>query len=200
MRSLVDNEGTVETARVSSEVSESEDQRIDLVIRELNRYNIKVAAFQKTKWFGNAVYHVGKSIVLTAGWETPQGCQPRQRGEGVAIVLTHHAVSTWKAGGEQWRSWGSQIIKATLGRNTRKTNRIHIPSCYAPTFAASSADKDNFFSHLQEAMDEIPPNKTYVILGDLNARVGSRDPAEEGYWGKSRGPHRFGKMNDARNF
>ena len=34
VRSLVDNEGTVETARLSSEVSESEDRRIDLVIRD----------------------------------------------------------------------------------------------------------------------------------------------------------------------
>ena len=100
---------------MGSEMSEPEDRRIDLVIRELKRYNIKVAALQETKWFGNAVYHVGKSIVLTAGRETPQGCQPRQRGEGVAIVFTDHAVSTWKAGGEQWRSWGSRIIKATLG-------------------------------------------------------------------------------------
>ena len=31
VRSLVDNEGTVETARLSSEMGESEDGRIDLV-------------------------------------------------------------------------------------------------------------------------------------------------------------------------
>ena len=31
VRSLVDNEGTVETARLSSEMGESEDRRIDLV-------------------------------------------------------------------------------------------------------------------------------------------------------------------------
>ena len=43
VRSLVDIEGTVETARLSSENSEPEDRRIDLVIRELNRYDIKVA-------------------------------------------------------------------------------------------------------------------------------------------------------------
>ena len=66
VRSLVDNEGAVETARLSSEVSESEDRRIDLVIRELNRYDIKVAALQETKWFGSAVYHVGKSIEYSA--------------------------------------------------------------------------------------------------------------------------------------
>ena len=42
VRSLVKNKGTVETARLSSEVSESEDRRIDLVIRKLN-HSKKVA-------------------------------------------------------------------------------------------------------------------------------------------------------------
>lgn len=107
VRSLVDNEGTVETARLSPEMSEPEDRRIDIVIRELNRYSINVAALQETKWFGKQVYRVGKSIVLAAGRETPQGDQPKHRGEGVAIVLTGHAVTAWKAGGKQWRSWGS---------------------------------------------------------------------------------------------
>ena len=60
VRSLVDNEGTVEIARLSSVKSGSEDQRIDLVIRELNRYGIKFAALLETKWFGNHVYHVEK--------------------------------------------------------------------------------------------------------------------------------------------
>ena len=38
VRKPVDNDGTDETARLSSEVSESEYRRIDLVFRELNHY------------------------------------------------------------------------------------------------------------------------------------------------------------------
>ena len=80
VRSLIDNEGTVETARMSSEVSESEDRRIDLVIRELNQYNIKVATLQETKWFGNAVYHIGSyqqaavepSLEIRQRWGDPE--------------------------------------------------------------------------------------------------------------------------------
>ena len=53
VRSLVDNEGRVETARLSSGNNEPEDHRIDLVIREQNWCKIKVAALQKTKRFGN---------------------------------------------------------------------------------------------------------------------------------------------------
>ena len=61
-RSLVDNEGTVETARRSFEVSESEDPRIDLVIGELNRY-VKVIVLQ-------VVWECSQSVVQNAGWET----------------------------------------------------------------------------------------------------------------------------------
>ena len=104
-------------------------------------YDIKVAALQGTKWFGNHVYHVEKSVVHTAGQETPQGCQPKQRGEGVAIVYTGHAVTAWKAGGEQWRSWGSRIVKATLGASNKNTSRVHILSCYAPTLLQAELKK-----------------------------------------------------------
>ena len=33
------------------------------------------------------MFCVGKSVMLTAGWETPQECQHRQSGKGAAIFL-----------------------------------------------------------------------------------------------------------------
>ena len=53
------------------------------------------AGLQETKWFGNAMHKVGESIVLTAGWPMPSAGQSRQRGEGVAIVLSGPAVAAW---------------------------------------------------------------------------------------------------------
>lgn len=50
MRSLLDAEGPVETARQGRDIENGEDRRIDLVIRELDWYNVKVAALQETKW------------------------------------------------------------------------------------------------------------------------------------------------------
>ena len=79
MRSLLDREGPVETARQGRDVAQAEDRRIDLVVRELTRYNVKVAALQETKWFGNDVYHVGESIVLAAGRPVPKPGEPLQR-------------------------------------------------------------------------------------------------------------------------
>ena len=201
VRSLLDNEGPIETARQGPECHQlSEDRRIDLVVRELNRYRITVAALQETKWFGSATYSVGKSVVLTAGRPTPQAGQSNQRGEGVAIVLSSPAIAAWKTGGEQWKTWGSRLIRVTLATGKRGSDRLHVLSCYAPTFGATRALKDDFFDDLQHALNEIPPEEPYVMLGDFNARVGSRSE-ESDLWehvrSEVRGPHGLGQENDA---
>ena len=112
-----------------------------------------MAALQETKWFGEAVYKVGESIVLAAGRPTPPVGEPRQRGEGVAFTLSGPAVKAWKAGGEQWKAWSSRLVTATLQPGRANSDRIHILSCYAPTFSASRADKNKFLDELQQALD-----------------------------------------------
>ena len=109
VRSLLDVEGSVETARQSAEVANSvrEERKIDLVIRELDRYGVTIGALQETKWFGIAKYKVGESLVLAAGRPVPTHGEPGQRGEGVAIVLSGPAVQAWRSGGEQWKAWSS---------------------------------------------------------------------------------------------
>ena len=47
--------------------------------------------------------------------------------------------------------------------------------CYAPTMAASRQVKDAFFQDLDSILAAIPAGKKYVILGDFNACVGSRE-------------------------
>lgn len=186
----------METAKQYVETGQSDDRRIDQVVRELERYKIYVAALQETKWFGEATYKVGESIVIAAGRPIPPANQPRQRGEGVAIVLSGVALKAWKTGGEIWMAWSSRLVTATLQPGRTHTDRIHILSCYAPTFAANRADKDRFLDELQQALDAIPPSECYVLMGDFNARVGSR-VGEDHHWAGVRGPHRLGEMNDA---
>ena len=145
-----------------------EDRRVDLVTRELQRYNISVAALQETKWFGTVVYKVARSIVLAAGRPTPQPGQNMQRGEGVALVLTWPAVTAWRAGDEQWKAWRSRIVKATLAAGRKASDKVHVFSCYAPTFAAAREQKEAFYDDLQAAIDEVPPEERYVNFLLLN--------------------------------
>ena len=69
-------------------------------------------------------------------------------------------------------------------------------SCYAPTRAASREDKDAFFQELSKIISGVPEGETYIILGDFNARVGSRE-SDDDEWSGVRGLHRFGSVNDA---
>ena len=98
VRSVLDVEGSVETARQGSEAATSEDRRIDQVVGVLDRYGVVVGALQETKWFGSEVYKVGESLVLTTGREVPGAGHVRQRGEGATIVLSGPAIGAWKAG------------------------------------------------------------------------------------------------------
>ena len=69
-------------------------------------------------------------------------------------------------------------------------------SCYAPTRAASREKKNGFFQDLEQTLSETPADEPYVLLGDLNARVGST-VTDSDMWGTVRGPHGYGECNDA---
>ena len=47
-------------------------------------------------------------------------------------------------------------------------------------FATSREVKDAFFGHLQQAVSAVPLGMSFVLLGNFNARVGSR--VEEDEW------------------
>lgn len=107
--------------------------------------------------------------------------QVKRRGEGVAIVLTGSAIASREAGECLWKVWNSTLVTATLVNGHGNSNHIHILSCYAPTFAASREEKDEFFNTLQQALSGIPSRESFVMLGDLNACLGSRTMEDE-WW------------------
>ena len=181
VRTLLDVDGPVETAKLNSGVSVMDERKIDEVVNELDRYRVVVGALQEIRWFGREVYHVGESMVLTAGRDVPGGDEVRRRGEGVAIVLSGEAVRAWKHGGSRWKAWSSRPVSAILKVGNGSRDRLHIVSCYAPTFAASREDKNIFYATLQDALSTIPSDDCFVMPWDFNARVESRDVDDE-WW------------------
>ena len=83
VRSLLDVKGSVETARQANYLHVVTDERkvhVDQVVSELGRCKIDVAALQKTKLFGEALYRVGESVVVAAGRTVPGTGAVKQRG------------------------------------------------------------------------------------------------------------------------
>ena len=68
-----------------------------------------------------------------------------------------------------WKAWSSRLVTATLVTGRGSVDCLHVLSCYAPTFAASREEKDEFFDSLQQALNMIPLRENFVILGDFNA-------------------------------
>ena len=87
---------------------------MDLVIREVKRYNIKVAVLQETKWFGNRVYQVRKSVHRWTGSTSGILAQTKRRGCG-------HAATAWKAGGSSGGHGAPEKSKNTLGGWSKNT-------------------------------------------------------------------------------
>ena len=73
-----------------------------------------------------------------------------------------------------------------------QSNGIHstLISVYGPTMKRSQEEKEQFFERLGECIDKFKGDEI-IILGDLNARVGS----EWQTWPSVIGKHGVGKMN-----
>ena len=117
----------------------------------------------------------------------PPDSAPLLHGEGVAIVLRGSALCDWKYGGSQWRPISSRLAGAQLrmvsAANTCSTEKtyvcIHVVVCYAPTFRSPRDTKDVFFNDLQCVPRDVPRGDKFILLGDFNARVGSRSNPDD---------------------
>ncbi|XP_052253146.1 uncharacterized protein LOC127859679 [Dreissena polymorpha] len=69
---------------------------------------------------------------------------------------------------------------------------ITIFSVYAPTLGASDEDKDTFYDQLDSLVSGIPKVEPILLLGDVNARVGTDHQS----WSSCIGHYGTGKMND----
>ena len=68
---MVDIDGSVEVASVRADGQRGEQRKVDLIVQEMKRYDVKMAALQETKWFRCEMYQVGGGVVLTAEREKP---------------------------------------------------------------------------------------------------------------------------------
>ena len=121
-------------------------------------------------------------------------------GEGVAVVRRGRTLRAWRDGGSQWAPVSPRLAVARIrfvSERSRKSVNLHVIACYAPTFRAKRSVKDSLSSDLQRAIRDVPGEDKFVLLGDFNARVGSRQSGIADDWQRVRGPHGFGECNES---
>lgn len=151
---------------------------------ELARYNIDVAALSETRLHGeDSLTEVGAGY--TFFWKgVPEGTR-RTHGVGFAVKskLLQLIPESPVGINERLMTWRIPLAKGCFAT---------LISAYAPTLAAESNIKEDFYLALDSAIRKTPATDKLILMGDFNARVGT----EYLVWDKVIGRHGVGKMND----
>ena len=157
-----------------------ETGKVAQIKREMNKYNIKILGISESRWTGNGITTTNsRNTIIYSGRED------NNHREGVAIVMT----PTAKKSLIEWGPINERLITARFNGRYAKTSII---VCYAPTNDAEVEQKDTFYQKLQKAIDKIPTHDVLLIIGDLNAKVGSLNEGRE----KTMGKHGCGTINN----
>ena len=148
-------------------------ERENQIARERRAYNITVLGLCETRWTqsGQVKLNTG-DMILYSGHEE----EDAHHTEGVAFMLSHEAQNALI----NWEAAGPRIIYAPF--KTKKENiKLNIIQCYAPT-----NDKD------EETNDKLKEKDMIILMGDLNAKIGSDNSGYEEVMGRQG----LGKMNE----
>ena len=135
--------------------------KLKVVKQEMARVNVDILGISKLKWTGMGEFNSDNHYIYYCGQES-------LRRNGVAIIVN------------------KRVQNAVLGcslKNDRmisvhfqgKPFNITVIQAYAPTRNTEEAEVEQFYEDLQDLLELIPKKDVLFIIGDWNAKVGSRE-------------------------
>lgn len=155
--------------------------RIHQVAAEMKRLKVEIVGLSETRWLGSGktTLQSGETIIYSGFPE-----EHTTHARGVGIIMSKASAHSLK----EWEAISESIIMA---RFTSRCQDTTIIQAYAPTNDSSKADKEMFYEQLQATMAKRKKRDITILMGDLNAKVGSANCGNERVMGK----HGVGTMN-----
>ena len=135
------------------------------IARERQAHNITVLGLFETRWTQSGQVRLNTGgMILYSGHDEENA----HHTEGEALMLSHEAHNALING----EAAGPRIIYASF--KTKKENiKLNIIQCYAPTKDKDEETKEDLYNKLQTMCDKLKENDMTIIMGDLNAKIGS---------------------------
>ncbi|XP_071145287.1 craniofacial development protein 2-like [Mytilus edulis] len=154
------------------------------IANEMKAYEIGILGIAEARWndAGQSKLTSGEMIIYSGHME-----ENAQHSEGVAIMLSKEAQKTLIG----WEPISARIIIAKF-KTTNKRISLNIIQCYAPTNGAEDNIKEEFYQLLEETTRKCSSKDIIILMGDLNAKVGSDNTGYEQVMGR----HGLGEMNE----
>jgi hypothetical protein len=133
----------------------------------MNRYNLDLLAITEARWT-----QTGKQKLSTGEVIMWSGRKDDNHDKGVVIIINRkHAQSLLQ--------WKPIIERLMYVRMNSMYVKLSILVAYAQINDATEENKNQFYSTLQAAIEDIPGHDVLLLLGDFNARVGSNNTGRE---------------------
>lgn len=152
------------------------------VSRIMDQFKLQLMGLSEVRWNQNGRLITPKGhLMLWSGM--PNENDPHQHGVGMLVNRTiRGAIMSYKFINE----------RLMLMRIRGRARNITVIQCYAPTEDAETEIKEAFYDQLNNILAQTPKRDTKILMGDLNAKVGSNNESLEHIMGR----HGVGDMNE----
>ena len=152
------------------------------IAKEMRRYNIQLLGICESRWNGSGQTTLSSGeMIIYSGHED----ENHDHTEGVAIMMSPTSAQALV----EWEPISSRIMTARFNSKGRK---VTIIQCYAPTNAAEEEAKEEFYARLQTVIDKAPTRDLKILMGDMNAKIGTDNSGKE----LIMGTEALGNMNE----
>ena len=160
------------------------ERRTALVMKELQRYRIDIAALSETRLADEGSLRE-EGGGYTFFWKGKPQAEDRIHSVGFAVrTALLKSIPALPVG------ISKRLMKLRIPLS--KTRYLTVISAYAPTLTSPDEAKEQFYEHFDQVIRSTPQSDKLVVLGDFNARVGKEHSSWEGILGR----HGVGKVND----